>query len=156
MNRLRDLVTYPIRRGPVVEAAVMGRSAVAVCVLFWQIPALAFFTGYASSTTIDDVSSSKIIPLLWSACFLLSGFFMGAVYLLRRETDKAWAEIAVLLLFVVAMSVYLAAFLDRSQTLDGRLAILALMGSMIVNLVGRMVLLGRQLWRVRQIKQEQA
>lgn len=146
-QRVRQLLI----RGPVVESAVMGRSAVAVCVAFWQLLAIGYLAGITGATTITDVGGPWI-STLWTVCFLISGCLLGLVYLVPRETDKNIAELGVLLLFTVAMGVYLAAFLDRASTLDGRLAILALLGSLITNLVGRMVLLGRQLYVVRQTK----
>lgn len=136
---------------PVREANVMGRTAVAVCIACWQIPAVGYLLGLASSTAVSD-SGSTVLPFVWSGCFILAGVLMVAVYRLNDETERAVVEIGALVVFVTAMCVYLALILDRASSLDGRLAILALLLSLLINLIGRAVLLVRQVRFVRALR----
>lgn len=158
MTRRRDAApegytrTYFFHRGPVEESQVMGRLAIVVCVAFWQLPAIGYLTGVAGSAAISDVSGGGAIPILWSTCFVLAGIGMIGVFTTSIPTRQAQRELVVLVVFTVAMTVYLAAILERAQTLDGRLAIIALLGSMIVNCLGRAVLLIRQLVAVAAVK----
>lgn len=131
------------------EATVMGRAAVAVVVAFWQIPALAYLTGITGASVAISKLGDHAVALTWSGLFVVSGVLMLLVYRLQRPGDQARLELCVLLLFTVAMGVYLTAIYAAATTLDGRLAIIALLGSLIVNLVGRALLLIRQLWRER-------
>jgi hypothetical protein len=125
------------------QSTVMGRSAVAVVIAFWQLPVVGYLFGVAGSTTISEVGGSPLAAL-WSSCFAISGVLMVAVYCRHDETEQAILEIAAILVFTSAMLVYLTVFLKATVTLDGRLAVLALLGSLIVNMFGRTLLLARQ------------
>lgn len=131
----------------------MGRTAVAVCIACWQIPALGYFLGLVGSTAVSDPKSTAL-PLVWSSSFVVAGALMVLVYKVRDETDKAIVEIGALIVFTAAMVVYLLLILNRATSLDGILAVLALLLSLLINMTGRGVLLVLQIAFVRRVKKE--
>lgn len=159
MSRRRTPLRIAFRRSnssgtTVRESAVMGRSAVAVCIACWQIPALGYLFGLTSSSTAVSDADSSLLPFVWSGSFVLSGLLMILVRRLPDETDKAVVEIGALVVFTGAMVVYLAIILGRASSLEGRLAVLALLLSLLINLVGRAALLARQVRFVRALRKE--
>lgn len=129
----------------------MGRSAVAVCILFWQLPGLGYLVGLSGSIAITGIGGPGLTAV-WSLCFVVAGLLMITVYRLKDEGDKNIVEIGALVVFGAAMLVYLLAIFARASTIDGRLAVLALLGSLLFNLSGRGFLLVRQIWYVRSIR----
>lgn len=132
------------------ESEVMGRAAIAVCMTWWLLPAGAYLLGFTGASEAISGLGDRTVTLLWSLLFVAAAALMAVVYAIPKPGDQVRLEVLAVFLFAVAMLVYLAAIYQRAQTLDGRLAILALLGSLLTNLAGYVWLRARQLWVARR------
>lgn len=145
-SRLSSLWRWWLR----AEPHVMGRAAVAVVVTTLQVPAIAQMVVATSASQAVDDAGPAALAYVWSGAIVLAGVLTVGSYRTRDNEAERVLEIAALVLVAVVCSVYVAALVQTSGAV-GALYILATLVALIVNCLGRAVLLARQVFAARHL-----
>jgi O-antigen ligase len=150
MNRfLTALTTWWLR----AEPHVMGRAAVAVVVTALQVPAIAQMVVATSASAAVDDAGPNALAYVWSSTIILAGVMVAVSYRTSDPEAERVLEVAALVLVALVCSVYVAALVQTSGAV-GALYILATLVALIVNCLGRAILLTRQIFAARRLERE--
>lgn len=131
----------------IANSSVMGQAAVIVLCGAAAFASVFQLIGVYASATVSDWGG-RSLDVAWSLTFIIAFVMvLGAKYCFRDPVDQAWVEIGGIMLFNAGISVFIKALWAVQGGFDGRLFVVCMLGSQIVNTTARaLLLLSRMTW----------